>query len=171
MKRKPTYTIFYGQEKLTCFTGTRRAIINRLKRLNTTIWCDDFLVEGYEDGGFFTDEEFDELMSYRQGRVTELLIKIKSLKAQLESTLVEDAQPIKQVQTESVAVCKLRHDIHDLIIGMGDLVSLEKDTQGFNKAQLQRVYNALLDHHNAYSVKDLFFTGRYVEFVIKEECR
>ena len=62
MKTKPKYTIFYGYDKLTCFTGTKRAIINRLKKLNIVTWADTLEVEGFKHPeDLFTLVEMDEM--------------------------------------------------------------------------------------------------------------
>jgi len=40
MKRKPRFVAFYGYFSLTCIKGTRKAIRNRLSRLNRTTYID-----------------------------------------------------------------------------------------------------------------------------------
>ena len=72
--RKPRFWIFWGWEELKSFYGTRRAIINKLKRLNMLSWYDvlDIVDEqqrcvysagGEQDisGAFFTKKEWREI--------------------------------------------------------------------------------------------------------------
>lgn len=68
---KKRYRIFYGEEILTCFVGTKRAIINRLKNLNTVYWSDSLEFFEVEDTEYnnplpfsiFTDIELDEMIN------------------------------------------------------------------------------------------------------------
>lgn len=68
-KRKQRYVVFYGEEKIISIEGTKRTIINRLKRISTPTWCESLFVElpngdvqPYEDQNHlsFTDNEMDE---------------------------------------------------------------------------------------------------------------
>jgi len=43
-ERKPRYNAFYGWDSVKCFTGTKREIINKMKRLNMLSFCDTLVV-------------------------------------------------------------------------------------------------------------------------------
>ncbi len=65
----PRYRIFYGWETLTCFTGTRREIVNRLKRLRYITWIDTLEIFRLNDHRynrpykqFFTKAEWTEIL-------------------------------------------------------------------------------------------------------------
>jgi hypothetical protein len=70
MKTKQKFTVYYGLEKITKITGTKRTIINRLKNISTPLWCDSLFIEQpdgdikpYEEQSFFefSDKEYDEV--------------------------------------------------------------------------------------------------------------
>lgn len=52
MKRKPRFVAFYGYSRLTCIKGTRKAIRNRLSRLNRTTYIDTLEIFAANDSAY-----------------------------------------------------------------------------------------------------------------------
>jgi len=67
MKTK-RYDVYYGYNELRHYELTRRGIVNKFKRINPVTWNDTLVIvdgdEEWEGVGFFTQEEFDEIMSF-----------------------------------------------------------------------------------------------------------
>lgn len=47
--RKPRYNAFCGWAEIKCFTGTKREIINRMKKLSPLSYCDTLVVTPEDD--------------------------------------------------------------------------------------------------------------------------